>query len=321
MGGGASKQLEPTFSPELQRPAPPPPSEMIRPHGKKILIKKGCDCEWCEAVSWELVGTLRDTIEKLQQSLMMREVDRAELEALLQVKIEVSTDLREKLKRSTEDIQTLNRQINKQQEQIANLELRQELHDSPAEMTQLELEELLRWKATVLGALASAGEAGDVPIDDATVITERLSNYERVKSACDEAEAQNKDLEAEVASTRLQLENANQEIGRLKKLFAPKKKFNIDTEHTVRGLPGRGATFPSRAGPTPDQLTIEDEASQIPRAARSREVDEEQLTKAAELAALKLAKDEKLLAEDPVAYETKKRLEARMSIDARLAGI
>lgn len=79
----------------------PPPDEPIRPHGcalerlplrtflvplppltgatrttlhcrKKMVIKKGCDCGWCEAVSWDVVGELRDTIEKLQQSLMMR---------------------------------------------------------------------------------------------------------------------------------------------------------------------------------------------------------------------------------------------------------
>ena len=110
-------------------PPPPPEDEGIRPHGKKIVIKKGCECSWCEAVSWELVGDLRETCEKLQQSLMMREVDRAELEALLQIKIEVSTDLREKLKQATEDITELHKQIVEQQEKIAMLELRQELHD------------------------------------------------------------------------------------------------------------------------------------------------------------------------------------------------
>ena len=142
-----------------------------------MIIKKGCDCSWCEAVSWDIVGELRDTIEKLQQSLMMRgtcvcaparscvfvcsigcssvvrsvsvpntsvpnrapsrnewsfvlivthcpaEVDRAELEALLQVKIEVSTDLREKLRAATEDIQDLRTQIHEQQEKIAHLDL------------------------------------------------------------------------------------------------------------------------------------------------------------------------------------------------------
>ena len=41
-------------------------------HRKRMIIKKGCDCEWCEAVSWDVVGELRDTCEKLQQSLMMR---------------------------------------------------------------------------------------------------------------------------------------------------------------------------------------------------------------------------------------------------------
>eukprot|EP01048_Picozoa_sp_COSAG05_P041091 COSAG05_NODE_21419_length_272_cov_0.589595_1_plen_74_part_01 len=42
-----------------QRPPPPPATEVIRPHGKKMVITKGCGCEWCEAVSWELVGELR----------------------------------------------------------------------------------------------------------------------------------------------------------------------------------------------------------------------------------------------------------------------
>ena len=51
------------------------------------------------------------------------EVDRAELEALLQVKIEVSTDLREKLRAATEDIQDLRKQIHEQQEKIAHLDL------------------------------------------------------------------------------------------------------------------------------------------------------------------------------------------------------
>lgn len=86
-----------------------------------MIIKKGCDCEWCEAVSWDVVGELRNTCEKLQQSLMMREVDRAELEALLQVKIEVSTDLREKLRYATEETVDLRKQIYGQQEKIAHL--------------------------------------------------------------------------------------------------------------------------------------------------------------------------------------------------------
>lgn len=34
-----------------------------------------------------------------------------------------------------------------------------------------------------------------------------------------------------------------------------------------------------------------------------------------------LKKDEEQRSKDPVAYETKKRLEARLSIDSRLAGI
>ena len=50
-------------------------------------------------------------------------MDRAELEALLQVKIEVSTDLREKLRSATEDIVDLRKQIHNQQEQIAHLDL------------------------------------------------------------------------------------------------------------------------------------------------------------------------------------------------------
>ena len=57
--------------------------------------------------------------------------------ALLRRVRQVSVDLREKLKRSTEDIQTLNRTITEQLEQIADLQLRQELHDTPAEMTQV----------------------------------------------------------------------------------------------------------------------------------------------------------------------------------------
>ena len=39
--------------------------------------------------------------------------------------------------------------------------------------------------------------------------------------------AQNKDLEADLTATRLQLENSEREISRLKRLFAPKKKFNV----------------------------------------------------------------------------------------------
>jgi hypothetical protein len=114
-----------------QRPPPPPATEVIRPHGKKMVITKGCGCEWCEAVSWELVGELRTDIEKLQQSLMLREVDRAELEALLQIKIEVTSDLREKLRRATEDAADLHKQIAAQQQRIADLELSVELHDTP----------------------------------------------------------------------------------------------------------------------------------------------------------------------------------------------
>eukprot|EP01052_Picozoa_sp_SAG31_P001702 SAG31_NODE_57_length_29727_cov_12.584568_23_plen_258_part_00 len=210
-------------------PPPPPSDEGIRPHGKKMVIKKGCECSWCEAVSWELVGDLRETCEKLQQSLMMREVDRAELEALLQIKIEVSTDLREKLKNATEDIAELHKQIVEQQEKIAMLELRQELHDQPASLTQLEAEELVQWKATVLSALADATSDGGTPLDDARVIVDKLRNYETATRLADEANERAEKMSAELSSTALQLENANQEIARLKKLFAPKKKFNIDT--------------------------------------------------------------------------------------------
>ena len=39
------------------------------------------------------------------------------------------------------------------------------------------------------------------------------------------------------ASVRLQLENAHQETARLKRLFAPKKKFAIDTTASTHGLP------------------------------------------------------------------------------------
>lgn len=235
-GGGGSNSTVMGSQLALQgAQPPPPPSEGIRPHGKKIVIKKGCECSWCEAVSWELVGDLRETCEKLQQSLMMREVDRAELEALLQIKIEVSTDLREKLKRATEDIGELSKQIKEQQEKIAMLELRQELHDQPANMTQLEVEELLQWKATVLSALASAGES--TPLDDARLIVDRLRNYETATRLADEANERAEKMSAELSSLRLQFENANQEIGRLKKLFAPKKKFNIDTASRPAGLP------------------------------------------------------------------------------------
>eukprot|EP01051_Picozoa_sp_SAG22_P017034 SAG22_NODE_2538_length_2464_cov_1.120930_1_plen_262_part_00 len=228
-GGGAAPLLLANG-----RPAPPP-MEAIRPHGKKMVIQKGCECSWCEAVSWELVGDLRETCDKLQQSLMMREVDRAELEALLQIKIEVSTDLREKLKQATDDITALRKEINEQQEKIAMLELRQELHDQPANMTQLEVEELLQWKATVLSALADATSDGGTPLDDARLIVDKLRNYETATKLADEANERAEKMSAELSSTRLQLENANQEIGRLKKLFAPKKKFNVDTTSRPAG--------------------------------------------------------------------------------------
>ena len=55
--------------------------------------------------------------------MALAEVDRAELEALLQVKIEVSTDLREKLRFATEEIVDLRKQIHEQQERIAHLDL------------------------------------------------------------------------------------------------------------------------------------------------------------------------------------------------------
>ena len=49
-----------------------------------------------------------------------------------------------------------------------------ELHDQPTELTELEVQELVRWKSTVLDALAGATEGG-LPIDDAGVIAEKLS--------------------------------------------------------------------------------------------------------------------------------------------------
>jgi hypothetical protein len=97
---------------------------------------------------------------------------RAELEALLQVKIEVSTDLREKLRYATEETVDLRKQIHEQQEKIAHVDLRLELHDQPTEMTQLEVEELIQWKSTVLSALAEATDGG-LPIDDASIIADR----------------------------------------------------------------------------------------------------------------------------------------------------
>jgi hypothetical protein len=51
---------------------------------------------------------------------------------------------------------------------------RLELHDQPTELTELEVQELVRWKSTVLDALAGATEGG-LPIDDAGVIAEKLS--------------------------------------------------------------------------------------------------------------------------------------------------
>ena len=48
--------------------------------------------------------------------------------------------------------------------------------------------------------------------------------------------AQNKDLEADLTATRLQLENSEREISRLKRLFAPKKKFNVRPRY-LGGLP------------------------------------------------------------------------------------
>ena len=220
MGGGASKYSADAAvgkDPAMDRPLlpPPPMDEDIRPHGKRLVIKKGCDCSWCEAVSWELVGELRESCEKLQQSLMMREVDKAELEALLQIKIEVSTDLRQKLKQTTEDGVDLRKQIHEQQEKIAMHELRQELHEMPAEMTQLQVEELLQWKATASSALADATSDGAVPsvdvpyrlsfesrvalknmlagraiggtpLDDARLIVDKLKNYETAMQLADE---------------------------------------------------------------------------------------------------------------------------------------
>ena len=51
---------------------------------------------------------------------------------------------------------------------------RLELHDQPTELTELEVQELVRWKSTVLDALAGATDGG-LPIDDAGVIAEKLS--------------------------------------------------------------------------------------------------------------------------------------------------
>ena len=72
---------------------------------------------------------------------------RAELEALLQVKIEVSTDLREKLKLATEEAVDLRKEIAEQQEKIAHLDLRLELHNQPTEMTRLEVVRAQPWSA------------------------------------------------------------------------------------------------------------------------------------------------------------------------------
>ena len=92
------------------------------------------------------------------------------------------------------------------------------------------------------GGGASRGRGG-VPIDDASAIADRLTQYETVVAHCD-ANRQCEDLQAELASTRLQLENAQQETTRLKRL-APKKKFAIDTTAPTHGLP----QFPAGRSP------------------------------------------------------------------------
>ena len=56
-----------------------------------------------------------------------------------------------------------------------------ELHDQPTELTELEVQELVRWKSTVLDALAGATEGG-LPIDDAGVIAEKLSQCAACKT-------------------------------------------------------------------------------------------------------------------------------------------
>ena len=147
----------------------------------------------------------------------------------------------------------------------------------------------------------------------------------------------------------LQLENAQAEITRLKKLFAPKKKFNIDTSTPApRGLPAfpgqapapqPGVMRPTLSGSTqaqaikPAALRVDgngnprspsatketDESMSRGESEQQQEQTEEQ--RRLQLAALAAEKDDAARAADPVGWETKKRLQKRLSIDTRLAGI
>ena len=141
----------------------------------------------------------------------MREVDRAELEALLQVKIEVSTDLREKLKSATDENASLSKTINAQQEKIAVLDLRHQLHEQPTTMTQVEVEELLQWKATVLGAVADMPQHGDDEegrkqrvanvggsLEDAQVVVDLLKQVGSAMNACETQSTRADQLEMEL---------------------------------------------------------------------------------------------------------------------------
>ena len=48
-------------------------------------------------------------------------------------------------------------------------------------MTQLELEDLLKWKASIVSVLAQDASSAGLPLDDASVITDRLANYDKVR--------------------------------------------------------------------------------------------------------------------------------------------
>ena len=175
---------------------------------------------------------------------------------------------------------------------------------------------MVRWKVTVVGALAGATDGG-VPIDDASAIADRLTQYETVVAHCDDANRQCEDLQAELASTRLQLENAQQETTRLKRLFAPKKKFAIDTTAPTHGLPQFPAGRSPRDSPTAQHSPTAEERSELSATSPTKESDEgesEEGSKAKELEDKQREKDEALRAKDPVAYETKQRLQARLSV-------
>jgi len=158
---------------QITAPADAASGAAARPRPKKQTVMRGCECDWCERISWDMIVELRGAHATMDKALKLREVDKRELEALLQVKMDAAGTLRERVARLSAENDGLRERLHDAEEQSAMLSLRAELHGIEPSNTEAELEELLMWKMIMLEGMAEGG-MNPQEVSDPTVLASKL---------------------------------------------------------------------------------------------------------------------------------------------------